>query len=556
MAMSSPSRGHEISKLFTPPNMKRFLLLCLFLAGLACGATPAHGDAVYTDVLPDGSDDYCVFWVGKGNDNSKLWIATEAAFGEKVQLHIKDLWKWWKRCKERNLIGQDVSLERFCNSLVLIANGVPLTDLTSERVTEWVPSFPYHTPLDPDSEREGKPNANTPEMKAKAEAVWKEWNDRLEKWQAKTQEIEEANKALAAKEKDLPADKRQPPAEIQPFDGTYYTIQFTLRRTDINQPQWARILNKPGMADWRVARRLQISVALPRNDGGYSEMVSWVRFNGVASKDLPRNNFTLVVAGTRMVVGGTTFLALSILALLGMLRSPGLLRESAAPLRPDGLQPFSLSRMQMAFWLYLIVPAYVLLWLVLGRTDVLNNTASILLGITSITAMGAGLLSGGTDNQRRADVLTEDDIDVLHPTLAARLLDRRIPWSTKTRIARRITELTTARDDPNATVEQKGRLQARIDALRAAGEYLEKPAPIRFLLDLVSEKGMPNFAKFQMLVWTTVLGVVFWTEVYLKLVMPDFDAAVLALLGISAGTYLGFKGHATPPPPPAGDAAH
>ena len=44
-----------------------------------------------------------------------------------------------------------------------------------------------------------------------------------------------------------------------------------------------------------------------------------------------------------------------------------------------------------------------------------------------------------------------------------------------------------------------------------------------------------------MLVWTIVLGVFFITSVLGKLAMPEFDTTLLALTGISAGTFIGFK---------------
>jgi hypothetical protein len=38
-----------------------------------------------------------------------------------------------------------------------------------------------------------------------------------------------------------------------------------------------------------------------------------------------------------------------------------------------------------------------------------------------------------------------------------------------------------------------------------------------------------------------VLGLVFIRSVLLQLVMPDFDTTLLGLMGISSGTYIGFK---------------
>jgi hypothetical protein len=50
-----------------------------------------------------------------------------------------------------------------------------------------------------------------------------------------------------------------------------------------------------------------------------------------------------------------------------------------------------------------------------------------------------------------------------------------------------------------------------------------------------------SFHRFQMLAWTLLLGFVFVAKVLSDRAMPEFNAMTLSLLGISAGTYLGFK---------------
>ena len=50
-----------------------------------------------------------------------------------------------------------------------------------------------------------------------------------------------------------------------------------------------------------------------------------------------------------------------------------------------------------------------------------------------------------------------------------------------------------------------------------------------------------SFHRFQIAAWTIVLGIIFVTQVYKVLAMPDFNGSLLALLGISAGTYIGLK---------------
>lgn len=51
--------------------------------------------------------------------------------------------------------------------------------------------------------------------------------------------------------------------------------------------------------------------------------------------------------------------------------------------------------------------------------------------------------------------------------------------------------------------------------------------------------------RLQIVVWTMILGFVFVTEVLWNLTMPEFNATLLALMGISSGTYIGFKLPAT-----------
>jgi hypothetical protein len=47
--------------------------------------------------------------------------------------------------------------------------------------------------------------------------------------------------------------------------------------------------------------------------------------------------------------------------------------------------------------------------------------------------------------------------------------------------------------------------------------------------------------RFQILIWTLVFGFYFLVNVWTKLSLPVFDDTLLALMGISSGTYLGFK---------------
>ena len=71
--------------------------------------------------------------------------------------------------------------------------------------------------------------------------------------------------------------------------------------------------------------------------------------------------------------------------------------------------------------------------------------------------------------------------------------------------------------------------------------FLEYRGLRRWLVDLLSENGEITLHRFQMLAWTLGLGLVFVTAVIGNLTMPDFPSTVLALMGLSAGAYLGFR---------------
>jgi len=60
--------------------------------------------------------------------------------------------------------------------------------------------------------------------------------------------------------------------------------------------------------------------------------------------------------------------------------------------------------------------------------------------------------------------------------------------------------------------------------------------------DLVAdENGIVALDRLQIVVWTIVLSGIFLTSVIWDLTMPEFNTTLLALMGISSGTYIGFK---------------
>ena len=116
-----------------------------------------------------------------------------------------------------------------------------------------------------------------------------------------------------------------------------------------------------------------------------------------------------------------------------------------------------------------------------------------------------------------------------------------------------LKQLEKERGDIDSTTEEKLTANAAAQAtktkqiadLQRQLDYFEWPAWKGPLYDLLTEKdtgtGVVSFHRFQIFVWTIVLGIMFVANVYDQLAMPQFSATLLGLLGISAGTYVGFK---------------
>ncbi|HKO42384.1 MAG TPA: hypothetical protein VJU84_03785 [Pyrinomonadaceae bacterium] len=86
-----------------------------------------------------------------------------------------------------------------------------------------------------------------------------------------------------------------------------------------------------------------------------------------------------------------------------------------------------------------------------------------------------------------------------------------------------------------------------ISASTALGTHLKgtdsstsESASAGFFRDIVSDAGGHCFHRFQIVLWTALLGIIFVASVYDNLAMPQFGGPLLTLMGISAGTYLAF----------------
>jgi hypothetical protein len=298
----------------------------------------------------------------------------------------------------------------------------------------------------------------------------------------------------------------------QKSDAVAGTMTFPLDRNEKNKDIWAPILYDP-----LFQRREEIAISvglhgdrpLPRLATSNMKIV----FDKIYLVGLMWLWVLLIVA----IVIATVLYA----------RNSDMLRDG--PKVGQVRQTYSLARVQMAWWFVLIVVAYVIIWIVTGDRDTITVSLLGLMGISAVTALTAVAITPRGDERAAAerDRLTK------------------IKTSATVRMQELDTEIAATTDPATKTkLEQlKVDAQKEIDEANIAIAEVKNYYPSKNLwTDMVTDdRGSVALDRFQIVVWTIVLGGIFIASVVWELTMPEFSATLLALMGISSGTYVGFK---------------
>jgi hypothetical protein len=316
-------------------------------------------------------------------------------------------------------------------------------------------------------------------------------------------------------------------------------LEFNLKR---------EAANKESRADWdQVLRSSGVSPKMPLAVGIYNANRNMAHVLALPAGTVagPEREFKLLrIAWDEWTIAGMILLALAAGIFIYMSIHTGMVRDSTCPAREDGLPPYSLGRCQMAFWFFLVISAFYFLWVITGRgdTDTINSTVLSLIGISAGTALGSAIVSkneaatsAAVGNAPRPVFIYPDAIKAAQEALAQAKANRG-KRSDLTPVSAKMDD-----DDIQTRTQEVARLKAEFKQWRAQHRT-------QLLLDLLSDQGSSagenrviTFHRFQIVVWTLVLGVIFVSEVLTKLAMPAFDSTLLVLMGISSGTYLGFR---------------
>ena len=181
---------------------------------------------------------------------------------------------------------------------------------------------------------------------------------------------------------------------------------------------------------------------------------------------------------------------------------------------------YSLGKSQMAFWGLLVVLTFAGIWFLTGTMEHIPSQVLTLLGISGATGLSAVVIGENKDSAN------ESELQVEITTLREE----------QQRLERE--QLTAAGAFPQISETRLVEIKSKID------ELSQQPAPAQsagFWKDICDDGNGLSFHRLQVVIWTVVLGVVFIGSVTRAMSMPEFSETLLILLGISNGTYLGFK---------------
>ena len=291
-------------------------------------------------------------------------------------------------------------------------------------------------------------------------------------------------------------------------------LKFDIERTGIEntQKEWNALLGRPFYAGKSFDYKVPVSI-------GYEGL-----------EPLPSTAEANLVIVNR--IGFWIFLFLFALALYlfwWLAKNKGIIRDPCPELAQNK-RPYSLGRAQMAFWFFVIATSYFLIWMITSNPESLTPESLALLGISTATALGAAVVGSSKTN---AAETKKKDLELERDTLKERLAQ--LTQETQSSTGDKLTALN------KEEAEKKARLAQVEKELVVPAAQTAPQESAGFFNDLLSDNDGISLHRFQMVIWTIVLAVIFVASVYNTLAMPKFSGTLLALMGISGGTYIGFK---------------
>jgi hypothetical protein len=289
-------------------------------------------------------------------------------------------------------------------------------------------------------------------------------------------------------------------------------IGFILKRKagdQENREAWRQLMARSTLFE---PREMELRIGLVDSTGSYQA-----------------GRISLLVASPQILWGVASLFVLLLGFFLWMAAKSDIIRNPGE--RPKtGRKMYSLARSQMAWWFFIVAGSFLYIWMVTGEVQTLTAGVLGLIGISAATGFSAAML----DTAKKTDVAAK----------RAMLVSEQAALETRVNELGNMISAGTPADKlggwKDEVVESKARIAEINKALPALPEIKIRTSE-DFLSDILQDDRGITFHRFQIFAWTIVLGGVFIRSVYIDLSMPEFDATLLGLLGISSGTYIGFK---------------
>jgi hypothetical protein len=299
-------------------------------------------------------------------------------------------------------------------------------------------------------------------------------------------------------------------------------LQFHLQITPENKQVWVDLLGAPK----GTRKPVTVSVGL-ENQSAFDTVYD------------DSNRFPLTVISPWYGFVALVVVLVTLVLFLWLARSTNIIREPGPKPVGGKHRPYNLGRTQMAFWFFMIYASYVVIWLITSALDPITGSVLALMGISAGTALSEALIDSGKG------AATESNLKEL--AAERETLEQSIP-NVQNRIDGLEAKTAMTPEDLANRDSLSKRLQDYRTRLTRVKEQIlvltpdeEDNISAGFLRDILSDGHGYSFHRFQIFAWTIVLGTMFVSSVYNGLAMPEFSPTLLGLMGISSGTYIGFK---------------
>lgn len=288
-----------------------------------------------------------------------------------------------------------------------------------------------------------------------------------------------------------------------------------------NKEVWIDLLGAPSS----IRRPVTFSVGL--EDGS--------AFDTVHEKDNP---VTLTVISP--VYGATALIVIlvTLILLIWLVRKTNIIREPGPPPATGKRRPYNLGRAQMAFWFFLVYASYVAIWLITDALDTITASLLALMGISAGTALGEAMIDTGKDTAKTDQL---QDLTAEKQALEQTVVQTQSQVDSISSTASTPTDQINLDALNNQLLDSRTRMNQIDQQISTLASQASPTVSSGFLRDILSDSSGYSFHRFQIFAWTIVLGIIFVSSVYNNLTMPEFSSTLLGLMGLSAGTYIGFK---------------